>query len=201
MASGVAKMLDESESIEDKKGQQAYFRLEEKDFWWKLTKYMMPFWRANRMLNPEVDFEFSPDFEILIQFRDPKVMMTEEQQLEVSKKRIDYGFSTLRRELDKLYPEMKDTEIDALVIEIKSERTEYYAAQVNPEAALEEAEDEESSERKHSHEGTGLAFSSSGGHYHEMSDGSGDTSITEDESPQHIHVKPDGKNTSLPRYL
>jgi hypothetical protein len=120
MASGISKMIDSAESVEDKKDQQAFFEQAEAELWWLLSKYMIPFWRANNMIKPELNKEFSPTFEVSVFFREPKVMMSEMEQIEISKARLDNGFSTLQRELEILYPQMTREEVVKLRLEIEA---------------------------------------------------------------------------------
>ena len=121
-ASGVALILDNAESVEDKKDQQEFFRKAETDMWSLLSKHMIPYWRATGQIKPELNQEFSEDFEITVFFREPKVITSEKEQIELSTLRIESGFSTLKRELAMLYPQMSDEEILDLMNEIREEK-------------------------------------------------------------------------------
>jgi hypothetical protein len=126
-ASGISKMLDESESMEDREDQQQFFIDAEKGIWDKLSKNMIPYWRANRMLDGDYNAEFSQDFEISIHFPEVKIIKTEREKLDEASFRIEKGFSTKRREMKRLYPHMGDEEIDALIEEIAEEKAENLA--------------------------------------------------------------------------
>jgi hypothetical protein len=119
-ASGISKMIDSAESVEDKKDQQAFFEQAEAELWHLLSKNLIPYWRKNNMLKPDLNSEFSPTFEVSVFFREPKVMMSEMEQIEISKARLDNGFSTLQRELEILYPQMTKEETIQLRLEIET---------------------------------------------------------------------------------
>jgi len=123
-ASGISKMLDESESMEDREDQQQYFVDAERDIWGKLSKQMIPYWRRIKALDGDFNAEFSQDFEISIHFPEIKIVKTEQEKLNEAKFRIDSGFSTKRRELKRLNPMMSDEEIEALLEEINEEKDE-----------------------------------------------------------------------------
>lgn len=121
VASGISKMIDNAESVEDKKDQQEYFRKAEDDMWELLSKYLVPFWRNNNLLKPELNKEFSAQFEVDVYFVEPKVLITEQEQIDISKARLDAGFSTLKMELENLYPQLNEEQIEELIIDIEEE--------------------------------------------------------------------------------
>lgn len=121
-ASGVSKILDSAELMEDKKDQQEVFRQSEKRRFEILAKYLMPYWKKTGQL--EGDFaklEFSKDFELSIHFKEPKVLMSDKEKIELSSLKIDKGFSTFERELKEIYPHFSEDQIQELVDEIQSQ--------------------------------------------------------------------------------
>lgn len=122
VASGISKMIDNAESVEDKKDQQEYFRKAEHDLWELISKYMVPYWRNAGLLKPEINKEFSQAFEVDVYFTEPKVLITEQEQIEISKARLEAGFSTLKMELEALYPQLNEEQIEELIIEIEAEK-------------------------------------------------------------------------------
>lgn len=121
-ASGISKMIDQAESVEDKKDQQEYFRKAEHELWYLISKYMVPYWRATNSLKPELNKEFSSQFKVDVYFVEPKVMITEMEQIEISKARLDAGFATLKMELENLYPQLNDEQVKELVLEIEADK-------------------------------------------------------------------------------
>lgn len=130
-ASGIAKMLDQAESVEDKRDQQQYFYKAEQDTWNLISKYLIPVWRKAGKLSSEYNQEFSSSFKVSVKFQEPKVMITEREQIEISALRIKEGFSTQKRELAILYPQMTSEEIDVLEDEIEEEQTEKQQAPID----------------------------------------------------------------------
>ena len=121
-ASGIAKMLDNAESVEDKKDQQEYFEKAEKTLWRLLRDNLIPAWRAQQNITSELNREFSKDFEVDVMFMEPKVMITELEQIEISQKRMAAGFSTLEMELTHIYPQKNADQITELVFAIEDEK-------------------------------------------------------------------------------
>lgn len=143
-ASGISKMLDSAESVEDKKDQQEYFEKAEKQMWKLIKENLVPVWRAQGLLQPEFNKEFSKTFDVDIFFTEPKVMITEQEQIETSKLRLESGFSTLKMELAAIYPQLSKDQIEELEMEIeedKKRKAEDTAAMIDGEQQPEEVED------------------------------------------------------------
>lgn len=121
VASGISKMIDNAESVEDKKDQQEYFRKAEHELWELIAENMIPAWRAAGMLSPEFNKEFSKNFEVDVFFTEPKVMTSEKEQIEISEMRLKAGFSTLRMELEAIYPQLNREQVEELALEIEAE--------------------------------------------------------------------------------
>jgi hypothetical protein len=186
-ASGIAKALDSAESQEDKKDQQSFFFYAEKELWDKLAHIMMPYWRENEDL--AVEGQFSESFDLSILFREPKVIISERDQIEISKLKLEAGLTTLKRELQVLNPEFTDEEIEQLMQDIREEKD----AAMNVD--LDRAKLSAPGDKQHKHQGTGPAVMDGQGHFHMMADGSGKTS-TAPFGPGHTHKSPNGKEIS-----
>jgi hypothetical protein len=122
VASGISKMIDSADSVEDKTDQQSFFEKAEKDLWNLLAYYMIPYWRANNLLKDELNKEFSSSFEMDIFFMSPKVMVSEMEQIELSKARYDAGFSTMDYELSQIYPQLTAEQRVELAESIEEEK-------------------------------------------------------------------------------
>lgn len=131
--SGISKMLDEAESIEDKKDQQAFFERDEEHTWDLLANKLIPVWKKQNILSEEYNVEFSSAFDVEVIFRSPDVLLSDKEKVENSSMRLKNGFSTLRRELSILYPNMTREEILELEMEIKKEKNGSMLAQLEPE--------------------------------------------------------------------
>lgn len=141
-ASGISKLIDSAESVEDKKDQQAYFENAEAQMWELISKYMIPYWRSNG-IRPDMDEEFSSVFEVSVFFREPKVMLSEMEQIEISKARLDAGFSTLQRELEILYPQLSKEEVIELRLEIEGAKALQQKALIDDIDSVEEEQEPE----------------------------------------------------------
>lgn len=119
-ASGLSKMLDNAESVEDKKDQQAYFLVAERELFYKV-RIMFNFWFENNLLNKEFSNALPDDFKVITSLKEPTPLISEAEKINSSKSKIDARLSTIKRELKKLNPDMKDGEIDELYAEIMEE--------------------------------------------------------------------------------
>ena len=121
--SGVSKMLDSAESVEDKKDQQAYFTKAEKERFHILSKYLFPYWKQNNLLNEQYnDLDFTDDFQLNIIFTNPKPFINDSDKIKLAKERLHLRLSTIKRELKYIYPYMSEDELFSLYNEIIKER-------------------------------------------------------------------------------
>jgi len=189
-ASGVARALDSAESQEDKKDQQAYFRRAEKEMWLKIAHEMVPYWRRTRQLAADINMEFSSTFDLTIFFPEPQIVMTEREMIELANLRVSSGWSTRRRELARMNPEMDDQQLEELMFEIDQDQQGLL-----PTEEVQDVPDEE--EDTHYHQGTKPAIGQGTLHIHELDDGNGFTSA-EAAGEGHTHTMPDGSLSSPP---
>lgn len=117
-ASGIAKLVDNAESMEDREDQQEYFKDLESQIFTKLHKNLIPVWQQQRLLSPDFMKNFSESFDYVVLFPEPKIMHTLEDRIRIAKMRKDAGFSTLRRELEFIYSDLDSEDIDKLEKEI-----------------------------------------------------------------------------------
>jgi hypothetical protein len=144
VASGISKMIDSADSVEDKTDQQSFFEKAEKDLWNLLAFHLIPYWRQNGMLKDELNKEFSKAFEMDIFFMEPKVMISEMEQIELSKARYDAGFSTMDYELSQIYPQLTAEQREELAAAIELEKQGKQQRMVEDiDGIAEEEEDEE----------------------------------------------------------
>ena len=122
--SGVSKMLDSAESVEDKKDQQELFLRDESQIWSLIAKFLIPYWRRNQMLNADMNRQFSKPFKVAVVFKEPKVMLSEKDKTELSILKINNNLTTIRRELKNFNPDFTDEQIDDLMQEIFYEKAE-----------------------------------------------------------------------------
>jgi hypothetical protein len=118
--SGISKAIDNSSLIEDKKNDQQIFLEAEEELWHKINK-LNKAWRLQNLLQGDYDKEFSATFQARVILSEPKVVMSESEQVDISIKRLEAGLSTLKMELRQLYPSLTDVEIDELEEQINEE--------------------------------------------------------------------------------
>lgn len=127
-ASGIAKLIDNSESIEDKKEQEKYFKNGEEGLWSKLSKSLIPFWVSSGALHKNFRRTFSDVFEPTITFVDKKAIVSETESVATIKSKVDAGFTSRRRAIKEVNPGMDDSEVDKVLREIAEERAAYSGA-------------------------------------------------------------------------
>lgn len=204
-ASGVAKALDSAESQEDKKDQQSFFNKAEKELWEKLSKNMIPVWRRQNLLAPEINREFSSEFDVSVIFREPQVIVSENESIDIANKKVDGGWSTHKRELQRMNPELDEQAIEELMFEIQEEKQKRLAFEVSKmeaERDINEGEDIEVETESHTHQGMGPAETLADSeeiHNHPILDEPGSFSSSEKGGAGHTHKFPNGEDSSTPR--
>lgn len=123
-ASGVAKILDEMDTSEDRNEQIPYFVNAERQYWDLLLKKMLPFWQKTPNYKGIRGELFSATSYIKTTFSEQTPMIRRGQVIDDCKKEVDAGFTTRRRALKKLNPQMTEKEIEELEAEIELEKTE-----------------------------------------------------------------------------
>lgn len=123
-ASGIAKMIDSSELLEERKDQIPWFKHAEKKLFDKLANNLFPFWMSQGLLADKYARPFSDDFELSVEFPDPKVMYSKKDEIELSKSMIDAKLSSWTRELKKHHPDLEDWQIMDLKEDILRDEAE-----------------------------------------------------------------------------
>ena len=127
-ASGIARIIDSAEIIEEQKSRRNVLRAAER----KILQICQSWYEAVGKIG---NFSgFTPDFKLQLAFAQPSPVMSESDKLKLSQQRIDAGFSTLRRELAVIYPEMDEKEIEKLIEEIEEDRANRLVDLVTPNA-------------------------------------------------------------------
>jgi hypothetical protein len=124
-SSGVSKALDRAEIAINQKDKKAYLLNFESQIWDKIPS-MVEYWIQQGLISDKYDISLSDDFNVAVYLQDPKVAMTELEQIELSKAKIAAGFSTLKREIKKMNPDMSMVEVEAFVEEIRQEKVDNF---------------------------------------------------------------------------
>lgn len=120
-ASGVAMMIDRSETTEDKMDQEAFFIDAEKRLWDLWAHHMLPVFVTQGKLDPEFRGTFSSDFEAQVVFPDMKPFISDKELIEIETAKLSNKLTTKKRVLKSLNKDMDDADIDALIAEIEEE--------------------------------------------------------------------------------
>lgn len=124
VASGIALIIDKSESQEDVKDQQQVFLDNEPDIW-RITNKWNIFYAADGSLEDEFTDLLLPDKfeeELLINFGKPQTILSESEQLANLDKRKGLGLNTMVDLMKMDQPELGDTEAEEKLAKISEEK-------------------------------------------------------------------------------
>jgi hypothetical protein len=121
VASGISKIIDEMDTSELRKVSIQHFRREEKKFW-DLLKIMHNRWVDLGMLK-EAKPRFSENFEVSITFNEPQPKVDRMTQVSTVKLEVESGFLDMASALAKLYPDLKEDQIEQRLADIKREKS------------------------------------------------------------------------------
>lgn len=119
-ASGVSKIMDESDATEARKEQTELFRSVENEFWFKFSK-MQDYW-SNKG-NVKKTEKFSEGFleTFSIKFAEIKPLETEKEKYDKMKVARELKLITKKQALQELYPNLPKTQIEARLKELEEE--------------------------------------------------------------------------------
>lgn len=92
-ASGVAIMLDKSESMEDVTDQAQIFKDREGEIWEIVGKWLDVYGQAGLLSEDLMGLSLPPDFDVQLKFPDQRPLLTESEKLDALQKRKDLGIS------------------------------------------------------------------------------------------------------------
>lgn len=144
-ASGIAKIVDESDTSEDRKQQVNYYIDAEKNLWDLIMHHYHPYWVANGMIDTKL--LFTPTATVSVTFPEQKPEIARTVILDEQIKELDANLTTTKRAIMKLNPDLSNDQVEELMDEIEEENTveveEEDTAQENGDASSGMAEDEE----------------------------------------------------------
>lgn len=119
--SGVAALIDQSESTEDVKDQAQMF-LDHEPYLWEIVSKWLDVYGSRGLLADELNnLEFSPD-QLSINICEPKQIMAESEKLDNLKKRKELGLNTLIELIKMDNPGLSDTEAEAKLLKLTEEK-------------------------------------------------------------------------------
>jgi hypothetical protein len=140
LASGISKMIDESDTFESIKKQITVYEQTEAEFWEKLLHHIHPAWVAAGVVENKTIF--SAEARVVTKFTPPVPMQTRGEKIVELSTEMDAGLTSRKRAIKMLNTGLTDQEIEELLEEI-DEETPVIAA---PPPITEPNEDEENEE-------------------------------------------------------
>ena len=134
-SSGIAKIIDESDTTEVRKQQTALFRMVEPDFWNKFSK-MQAVWANNKSVIKRD--KFSADFldTFSIKFAEIKPLESEKEKFDKMKVARELKLITKKQALKEIYPNLPEEQlnkrIEELEEELKKEKQEMMSMGLTP---------------------------------------------------------------------
>ena len=119
-ASGISKMIDEADVSEIRTFQATIYSRYEEEFWDLLLNVYYPFWKEQGLIE---DYgTFTVGAKVSVNFAPQTPLHNRGEQVTSLKEEVDAGFSTVRRAIEALNPQMTETEIDELLADIEGEK-------------------------------------------------------------------------------
>lgn len=154
-ASGIAKIVDESDTSEDRKQQVNYYIDAEKNLWDLIMHHYHPYWVANGMIDTKL--LFTPTATVSVTFPEQKPEIARTVVLDEQIKELEANLTTTKRALMKLNPDLSNDQIEELMDEIEEENTievEEESEEENGDASNSMGEDEQNVEEETGEEET-----------------------------------------------
>jgi len=119
MSSGIAKIVDEMDTFEDRQKQVQFFKKAEEDMWELISKNMHPYWRSQGLIDTNLDF--SPNVEIQVEFAEQLPLTDRSKLIDDAIKELDKQLTTKKKAIQMINPDMSMGEVDSFLEEIKEE--------------------------------------------------------------------------------
>jgi len=127
-SSGISKMIDEGDTVEERKRQIEIFKKAEADLWDLVINYMHRVWVQSGMM--EQKQLFTPGVDVDTEFPVQLPMTTRGQVVTDLVAEVNAGFISRREAIKKLNPEFTDAQIDELILEIDTEAGQNTTVQI-----------------------------------------------------------------------
>jgi len=118
-SSGIAKLIDQADVTEIRNFQATIYTHFEKKFWDLLLHEIYPFWKEQDLIDDYGTFTIGAS--VATSFRPQTTLVDKGEQVTILKAEVDAGFTTKRRAIKEINPDMTDKEIDDLLAEIDNE--------------------------------------------------------------------------------
>lgn len=146
-ASGIALLIDKSESMEDVKDQQQVFVDQEPVMWDVINKWLMLYQSEGSLQDDLYNLAIPDGAEVVVNFHHPQVIQTENEKLANIKLRKELGINTSSELIKIDQPELTDEEAEEKLEKILEEKKLKLKSMAAPEEAPEmDMEDENAGE-------------------------------------------------------
>lgn len=135
--SGISKILDSAESVENKRDQQDFFLSIETQIWKFIATKAIKTWKLSPQLNAEFNKDFSSAFLPVITFKEPKAMISDKEKAETLKLKKDLKAVKQIDVIREFNPDMDERALNQYMEAIKLEDIEsapFDPAKVDPGA-------------------------------------------------------------------
>jgi hypothetical protein len=120
-ASGVAKIIDESDTSEDRRKQTTYFSAGEIQLLQLIINHMFPVWKTDKSFSFEGNFS-GQDVRLSSIFPEQRPIIDPKQVVDTEVAKLDAGLTTKKLAIKNINPDMTDEDINNLITEIDAEK-------------------------------------------------------------------------------
>jgi hypothetical protein len=120
VSSGISKIVDESDTVEDRQAQIPFFINAEAQLFDLIINHLHPYWKATGQIDQSLDWSQGVTVQTLFPEQYPLVRRSE--IVDVAIKELNSGLITKKLAVQRLNPEMTEEEVDKLLAEIDAER-------------------------------------------------------------------------------
>ena len=135
-SSGVSKMIDEMDSSEERQKQVKFYQDGESKLWDMVFNRMHPYWVATGQIENRAIF--TPTAHVVTSFHDQLPLTRRGEVVKDLESEVQAGFTSVRRAIKKLNPEMTEESIDELIIEMDVEKSIPFTAQESDDVLAED---------------------------------------------------------------
>ena len=115
-SSGISKMIDEMDTVDDRQMQVPHFKTAEEDLFDLVLHKMHPVWVDAGLIDNRT--KFGPASYVEVTFPEQTAIYSRDELVSSADAEIKAGLTTRRRAIKRINPEMTDADIDELIAEI-----------------------------------------------------------------------------------
>lgn len=120
-ASGISKMVDEMDTVDERQKQIPFFKQLEQDLWDLILNHMHPVW--SRSQGFPVGQQFPPGAQVFVEFKDQLPLQNRDAMLNTLIKELNQGLTTPKIAVQKLNPELNEQDVDQILLEVQAQNT------------------------------------------------------------------------------